>query len=51
MKTAELLQSMSEGQVKYVLVGGLAVQRFIGPKDQRDIVALEKIKRGVDPNV
>jgi len=26
MKTAELLQSLSEGQVQYVLVGGMAVQ-------------------------
>lgn len=26
MKTAELIQSLSDGQVQYVLVGGLAVQ-------------------------
>ena len=26
MKTAELLRSLSEGQVQYVLVGGMAVQ-------------------------
>jgi hypothetical protein len=103
MKTIELLQSLSDAQVDYVLVGGLAVQlhgfmrstfdidlvlamndenlaRFIEvarrwgltpgipvpiasigdllvmkraanrPKDRLDIEALEKIKRGEDPN-
>ncbi|MDP2810863.1 MAG: hypothetical protein Q8O34_12010 [Rhodocyclaceae bacterium] len=101
MKIAELLQSLSDARVQYVLVGGLAVQlhgfmrtmfdivlvrpdvsfdklmihavkgdlfgrrvpiasiddllamkRIANrPRDQLDIVALEKIKRGVDPNV
>lgn len=74
MKIAELLRSLSEGQVQYVLVGGLAVQLhgFMRstfdvdlvlamndenlaraadrPKDRLDIEALEKIKRGEDPN-
>ena len=27
MKIAELLQALSEGQVQYVLVGGMAVDR------------------------
>jgi hypothetical protein len=57
MKIADLLQSLSEEQVQYVLVGGLVVQlRTIKcianrPNDQLDIVALEKIKRGEDSNV
>ncbi len=70
MKIAELLQSLTDAQVDYVLVGGLAVQLHgymrstfdidsvlamkraaNRSKDQMDIEALEKIKRGEDPNV
>ncbi|MDZ4201705.1 MAG: hypothetical protein U1C96_06115 [Gallionella sp.] len=51
MKTAELLQSLSEAQVQYVLVGGLAVQLHGFMRSTFDIAALEKIKRGEDPNV
>ena len=52
MKIAELLQSLSDAQVQYVLVGGLAMKRIANrPKDQLDIAALEKIKRREDPNV
>ena len=70
MKIAELLQSLTDARVDYVLVGGLAVQLHgymrstfdidlvlamkraaNRPKDRMDIEALEKIKRGEDPNV
>ena len=70
MKIAELLQSLTDAQVDYVLVGGLAVQlhgymrstfdidSVLAMKraanrstDRMDIEALEKIKRGEDPNV
>jgi len=70
MKIAELLQSLTDAQVDYVLVGGLAVQLHgymrstfdidsvlamkraaNRSKDRMDIEALEKIKRGEDPNV
>lgn len=63
MKIAELLQSLADEQVQYVLVGGLAgvmvaaiddllaMKRMANrPKDQLDILALEKIRRGEDPN-
>ncbi len=40
MKIAELLQSLAQEKV----------QIANRPKDQLDIVALEKIKRGEDPN-
>jgi hypothetical protein len=89
MKITEILQSLSDAQVQYVLVGGsvvnvlvrpdvsfdrlianavmgklfgrrvpiasiddlLAMKRITNrPKDQLDIAALEKIKRGEDPN-
>jgi hypothetical protein len=56
MKPIDLLQSLADENVQYVLVGGLAVQLhgFIRaanrPKDRLDIAALEKIKRGEDPN-
>ena len=48
MKIAELLQSLSDEQVQYVLAGGLAVQLhgFL-----RSSFELKKIKRGEDPNV
>lgn len=70
MKIAELLQSLTDARVDYVLVGGLAVQLHgcmrstfdidlvlamkraaNRSKDRMDIEALEKIKRGEDPNV
>jgi hypothetical protein len=70
MKIAGLLQSLTDAQVDYVLVGGLAVQLHgymrstfdidsvlamkraaNRSKDRMDIEALEKIKRGEDPNV
>jgi len=70
IKIAELLQSLTDAQVDYVLVGGLAVQLHgymrstfdidsvlamkraaNRSKDRMDIEALEKIKRGEDPNV
>ena len=51
MKITELLQSLSDGQVQYVLVGGLAVQLHGFLRSTFDIVALERIKRGEDPNV
>lgn len=90
MKIAELLQSLSDEPVQYVLVGGSVVDVLVRPeapfeklmakavagklfgrqvwiasiddlltmkrianrpKDQLDIAALEKIKRGEDPNV
>jgi hypothetical protein len=47
MKIAELLRALSEGQVQYVLVMKRAANR---PKGHHDIAALEKIKRGEDPN-
>jgi septal ring-binding cell division protein DamX len=89
MKITEILQSLSDAQVQYVLVGGslenvlvrpdLSFDRLIAnavmgelfgrrvpiasiddlhamkhianrSKDQLDIAALEKIKRGEDPN-
>jgi hypothetical protein len=69
MKTAELIQCLSDEGIEYVLVGGLAVQlhgflratfdidlvlamkRAAGrPKDMLDVIALEKILRGEDPN-
>ncbi|WP_459864125.1 hypothetical protein [Endothiovibrio diazotrophicus] len=56
MKIIELLQSLADKQVRYVLVGGLAVQLLTmkratrRAKDRMDIEALEKIQRGEDPN-
>lgn len=50
MKIAELLQALTDEQVHYVLVGGLAVQLHGFLRDRLDIEALEKIKRGEDPN-
>ena len=69
MKTAELIECLSDERIEYVLVGGLAVQlhgflratfdidlvlamkRAAGrPKDMLDVIALEKILRGEDPN-
>lgn len=67
MKTVELLQAMSDGQVMANAVAGelfarkawiasiddlLVMKRTANrPQDQLDIAALEKIKRGEDPNV
>lgn len=50
MKTAELLQALSEGQVQYVLVGGIAVQLHGFMRSTFDIDLVLAIKRGEDPN-
>ena len=61
MKTVELLQALSDGvagelfgrQVWIASIDDLLVMKRIAnrQKDQFDIAALEKIKRGEDPNV